>query len=128
MIARFFIYGIIGWCMEIIWTSILSGKKTLKGTTSLWMFPVYGSVVLMEPIFVLFGGWPVFIRGTVYMLCIFVAEYVTGLSFNAAGVCPWDYSHAKLNIQGVIRLDYAPLWFGAGLFYEWVFGLISTIL
>jgi len=114
--------------MEIIWTSILSGKKTLKGTTSLWMFPVYGSVVLMEPIFVLFGGWPVFIRGTVYMLCIFVAEYVTGLSFNAAGVCPWDYSHAKLNIQGVIRLDYAPLWFGAGLFYKWVFGLISTIL
>ena len=30
----------------------------------------------------------------------------------------WDYSRAKFNIKGVIRLDYAPLWFTAGLFFE----------
>lgn len=33
-------------------------------------------------------------------------------------MCPWDYSHAKTNIDGVIRLDYAPLWMAAGLLFE----------
>ena len=114
--------------MEIIWTSILSGKRTLKGTTSLWMFPVYGMVIFLEPVFVLFKGWPVFVRGVVYMLCIFAVEYVSGLSLKAAGLCPWDYSHSKLNVSSVIRLDYAPLWFGVGLFYEWVFNSILLYL
>ena len=33
-------------------------------------------------------------------------------------MCPWDYSRARSNIQGVIRLDYAPVWFLTGLLYE----------
>ena len=102
MIARFFIYGIIGWCMEILWTGLLSGKRTLKGTTSLWMFPIYDMVVFMEPVFIIFSGWPVFVRGMAYMLCIFTAEYVSGMSLKIAGLCPWDYSHSKFNINGVI--------------------------
>lgn len=34
------------------------------------------------------------------------------------GHLPWDYSHARLNVKGVIRLDYAPVWFLTGLLYE----------
>ena len=113
--------------MEILWTGLLSGKRTLKGTTSLWMFPIYGMAVFMEPVFILFRVWPFFVRGVVYMLCIFAAEYLSGLSLKTADLCPWDYSHSKFNINGVICLDYAPLWFGAGLFYEWLFGLILSL-
>lgn len=32
--------------------------------------------------------------------------------------CPWDYSDAALNYKGIIRLDYAPVWFIVGLIYE----------
>lgn len=33
-------------------------------------------------------------------------------------MCPWDYSGAKSNINGLIRLDYAPFWMAAGLIFE----------
>ena len=29
-----------------------------------------------------------------------------------------DYSDAALNYKGIIRLDYAPVWFIVGLIYE----------
>ena len=53
------------------------------------------------------------------MLCIFSAEYISGFILEmTVGVCPWDYTAAKYNIDGYIRLDYAPAWFAAGLFFE----------
>jgi hypothetical protein len=42
--------GLTGWCMEIIFTALHSLRgtdKTLKGVTSLWMFPVYGCAALI---------------------------------------------------------------------------------
>jgi len=56
------------------------------------------------------------------MTMIFLAEYSTGFLLKKANRCPWDYSDAPLNINGLIRLDYAPCWFALGLFYE---GLMS---
>ena len=41
-----------------------------------------------------------------------------GTYLKKRGCCPWDYSDAPLQVNGVIRLDYAPLWFLTGLFYE----------
>ena len=52
------------------------------------------------------------------MCLIFLTEYVSGTILKKRNCCPWDYSHAKLNIHGVIRLDYAPVWFLTGLLYE----------
>lgn len=33
-------------------------------------------------------------------------------------MCPWDYSDCPLQYQGVIRFDFAPLWFLTGLLFE----------
>ena len=49
---------------------------------------------------------------------IFIGEFFTGSLLRKMDACPWDYSDAPLNIRGLIRLDYAPLWFGAGLLFE----------
>lgn len=49
---------------------------------------------------------------------IFGMEYLTGTFLKKKGICPWDYSSARLNYHGVIRLDYAPIWFFTGLLYE----------
>lgn len=41
----FLFCGFIGWCLEILWTglhSLLQGDASMKGTTSLLMFPIYG--------------------------------------------------------------------------------------
>ena len=53
MIKRFFIYGLIGWGMEIFWTglySLISGDLRLLAFTNLWMFFIYGAAVFLEPI------------------------------------------------------------------------------
>ena len=45
MKIRFLIYGIVGWCTEIMWTgigSLFKGDLTLIGWSSIWMFPIYG--------------------------------------------------------------------------------------
>ncbi len=56
------------------------------------------------------------------MLCIYMAEYASGWGLQRiAGVCPWNYSQSKYHINGLIRLDYAPVWFGVGLFFESIF-------
>lgn len=125
MIKRFLFYGIAGLVIEIFWTAIISamrGDKKLTGNTSLLMIPIYGSVVFFEPLCLLIANMPFILRGAVYTVCIFAAEYFSGYALEGIiGVCPWDYSNCKYNIYGLIRLDYAPCWFAVGMLYEKIF-------
>ena len=123
MIKKFFTCGLLGWCLEILYTAACSLKNhdiRLKGNTSLWMFPIYGLAALFQPLSILLKGKPLFLRGCIYTICIFTTEYVTGAFLKKKHACPWNYEDAPLNIQGVIRLDYAPFWFGTGLLYEFL--------
>ena len=109
MKKAFILCGLTGWCMEILWTglhSILSGELTMTGKTSLLMFPIYGCGAIIRPLSGKLSAVPLFVRGCIYM-------------------CPWDYSNTPLNYRGLIRPDYAPLWFGAGLFFEKILGKLS---
>lgn len=124
MIKRFFLYGFFGLLLEVLWTGInnmIRHDKSLRCTTSLWMFPIYGMGIAFEPIINLIIILPMFVRGVTYMLCIFLAEYYSGSALRRYAVCPWDYSNSSYNVQGLIRLDYAPLWFMVGLAYEWAY-------
>lgn len=120
--ARFIIYGLTGWCTEVFWTglgSLLSGDLRLQGWTYIWMFPIYGLAIFLEPIHNRIRNWPVVLRGGVYTLLIFTIEYSTGwLLKNITGLCPWDYSGVPSSVNGFIRLDYAPAWFAAGILFE----------
>jgi len=113
--------GLTGWCMEIIFTSLDALRhrdKTLTGHTSIWMFPIYGCAALLAPISRLLKQKSLFTRGLTYMSLIFSTEYITGKLLSRKNLCPWDYSNSRFNIGRVIRLDYAPYWFGAGLIFE----------
>ena len=128
---NFFKCGVAGWCLEVMFTSmesVMAGDWRLMGRTSLLMFPIYGMGALLAPI----GKWvdfwvgdsPVrgrdqYVRhGMIYMVLIFTAEYISGAWLRARGMCPWDYSGRQSNINGLIRLDFAPLWFATGLLFE----------
>ena len=63
------------------------------------------------------------LRGAIYSVGIFTGEYVSGSFLKKHKMCPWDYSRAKSNVNGVIRLDFAPLWMFAGLTFEKVMEL-----
>ena len=118
---NFLLCGIIGWCTEIIFTSLQSIRNhdlRLLGVTSLWMFPIYGlaSLLVIPYRFVKNFSFPS--RGTVYTFFIFFGEFFSGRLLTKIHACPWNYEHSPLNVKNVIRLDYAPLWFLFGLFLE----------
>ena len=123
MFKAYVIFGILGWIMEILWTGINSLIKRnfkLTSSTSIWMFFIYGAAAFLSPVCDLVSPFPVLLRGGVYVVCIFAAEFVSGSMLKQINVCPWDYSHNKYNINGVIRLDYMPVWFTAGMIFEFV--------
>lgn len=118
---NFAICGLTGWCMEIIYTSLDSLRKkdmTLTGNTSIWMFPIYGMASIIGETYPLLKNFPPLFRGGIYGAGILSFEYLSGSFLKKHKLCPWDYSKAKLNINGLIRLDYFPLWMGAGLLFE----------
>ena len=107
--------------MEILFTGLHSLRRenpTLTGNTSIWMFPIYGMASFLSPLCKRLEGRSLILRGGVYTCCIFCAEYLTGSFLRKFNACPWNYSGAPCNINGLSRLDYAPLWFGAGLLFE----------
>lgn len=124
MIKRNFVKcGITGCCMELFWTTFCGIKKKdykLIGQTSMWMFPIYGMASVIKPISgrLKKHNRDTISRGLIYTAGIYAAEYTTGALLKKKDRCPWDYSESKYNVNGLIRLDYAPLWFVVGLMYE----------
>ena len=134
--------GIAGWCLEVMFTSvdsIMAGDWRLIGRTSLIMFPIYGMGALLLPISRFIDSWFTGLpgledagqdrlsrvgrsirHGLIYMVLIFIAEYITGIWLTSIGICPWDYSLWPDNVGGVIRLKFAPLWFMTGLLFEYL--------
>lgn len=121
MIQRFVLYGLAGWVTEVLWTgfgSLLSGDPRLRSHTYLWMFPIYGGAVLLEFIHDSIREWHWVTRGLLYMSLIFTIEYTSGWAIRGlVGISPWIYTN-RFSIDGLIRLDYAPAWFAAGLVFE----------
>lgn len=121
MIKRYVIYGLIGWNTEVIWTglhSLMVGDLRLSGFTNLWMFFIYGLAVFLEPIHDIIGRWRWIVRGIIWVFVIWGIEYATGFILeNIINLKPWVYK-GPYAIDGLIRLDYFPWWFAAGLIFE----------
>ncbi|HBR01368.1 MAG TPA: hypothetical protein DD738_02020 [Ruminiclostridium sp.] len=121
MIKRFFIYGIAGWGIEIIWTgigSLFDGDLRMMGYSNLWMFFIYGCAVFLEPIHHAIEHWHWFLRGALWVAIIWAIEYGSGwLLYSLLGVHPWYYTDG-LSVNGFITLAYAPAWFIAGMVFE----------
>lgn len=130
MIVRFVIYGFLGWVTEILWTGLTSvsrGNYNLIGHTSVWMFFIYGfAVVLLEPVHGLIASHGFIVRGIIWTLLIFAVEFSAGMLLKFFGIEAWHYS-CPLSVCGVIRLDYAPLWFTLGLVFEKIHTLLLSI-
>lgn len=130
MTKKFILFGVLGWCAEILWTgfcSLLAGDGALTAKTYLWMFPIYGLAALAEPLFLALRKYcPLWQRCGMYILGIFIVEFLTGaLLSGLTGACPWDYGSGPFSVMGWIRLDYAPLWAILGLFFEEVFVFLA---
>lgn len=132
-LIRFFLFALLGLLMEVFFTATgsgLGGNWNITGKTSPWMMIDYGLLgVLLEPIGgpLIRRGVPLFLRAAVYMLLIFVVEYISGIIFTACGLSIWNYSHLPYNLHGQITLLYAPFWYGLGFAVETLYRKIDAI-
>lgn len=121
MLKRFIIYGVIGWSIEIVWTglhSLIFGDIVMQAYTNLWMFFIYGCAIFLEPLHDIMKEWRWVFRGVLWVVIIWGIEYTSGtILLNLLGRYPWYYS-GKIAIDNLVRIDYAPAWFVAGLFFE----------
>lgn len=116
--ARFATYAALGWLSELAWLRTLERHRPRRWPGA-WMLPVYGlSQPLYEPVHDALRGRPVAQRAAAYCAGFFAVEYASGRLLRATVGAPWDYSHARLNLHGLIRASYVPVWAAAGLALE----------
>jgi hypothetical protein len=84
------------------------------------MLPVYGGAQLaFEPVHDALRPFGASMRACAYGAGFTAWEYASGCALRALrGAAPWDYSRARLHVQGLVRADYVPVWACAGLAYE----------
>jgi uncharacterized membrane protein len=132
-LERFIVYGCLGLCVEIVFTSIGSliydNNLILKGYTYLWMIPVWAAgLFALGCVHKYIRNLNILARGLIYMLVCIAVEYLSGIYFLATlKEIPWDYSYSEYNIHGAIRLDYLPFWFIAGILSEKAISYINKI-
>ena len=117
--SKLMFYGLIGFFTEVVFTAVwmfidpkYEAAWTLHGYTSLWSFPMYGiSIYIMENMFLRLHDKPLLIRIIAYVCWTYTWEFTTGMILRQFNACPWNYSgYTKYNVNGLITLDYAPLW------------------
>lgn len=128
IVLRVILFALLGLLIEVFFTglgrAISRGDWDLEGDCSLWMLPVYGLLgVCIAPISGALkqGRIPFLLRAALYMVLIFVVEYVFGVIFDRAGLQIWNYSKRPLNLHGYITLTYAPFWYFLGLWLEYLY-------
>lgn len=107
----FFIYGFIGWCVEVIYYAVIMGKFINRGFLNGPICPIYGLGVLIvalcldpvkESLILLFLG---------SILLTSALEFVTGFIlerfFNDKW---WDYSNQPFNLCGYICIGFSLVW------------------
>ena len=98
----------------------LARKRPVRWRTSAWMLPVYALLLpLYEPLHDELRDKRMATRAASYGAGFLAVEYATGRLFRRLrGDAPWDYSDARFDVHGLIRLDYFFLWAAFGLALE----------
>lgn len=123
--ARAVLYGALGWATDFAFNQLLArrrGQRVLELRTSAWNIPLYALIQpLYEPVHDALRRRPWPLRAAGYGVGFIAVEYAAGRVLRRAlGAAPWDYSHARFQLDGLTRFDYFPLWAVYGLALEGV--------
>lgn len=131
---RLYFWGVHGVFAEVvftgIWEFIVTGDWTLKGCSSLWSFITYGIGTLCTELMhyhLLSRRTPLLLRCIVYVLVVYAWELSFGAILSYFDACPWDYSHFDYDVMGLVTLEYAPFWFLAGLYFEYIMSAMKSL-
>jgi uncharacterized membrane protein len=117
LVMYFFIYGFIGWSLEVCYHAVETGKWSNRGFLNGAICPIYGIGVvailyLLKPISEF--GPLLFVGGVV--LCSAI-EIMTGYFMEKIFHQRWwDYSNERFNFKGYICLKFSLYW-GIGVVF-----------
>ena len=111
LVFFFFIYAFLGWCTEVIYACVNSGKFVNRGFLNGPYCPIYGFgvVAVVMCIYPAKDNLHVLFFGSVILTT--ALEFITGFIlekiFNEKW---WDYSDEHFNIKGYICLKFSLMW------------------
>ena len=112
----FFLYSFLGWCSEVIFATLKTGKFVNRGFLNGPVCPIYGTgvVLLLLALTPLREyAWAVFLAAA--LLCS-ALEFATGFLLEKVFHRKWwDYSDRHFNLCGYICLEMSLLWGVAAL-------------
>ena len=114
---NFFIYAFLGWCMEVSFAALTSGKFVNRGFLNGPVCPIYGfgAVIVLSCLEPLKNNWLLLFVGSIILTSLL--ELVTGFVLEKLFHQRWwDYSDMPFNIGGYICLLFSILWGFACLF------------
>ncbi len=98
-----------------------SSKNITGGILFLDVLYLWKSTLLFHFFFPVIQDWFILFRLLFYGLIILLAEYIYGFILKTIiSKCPWHYS-SKFSVNGLIRLDYLPIWMLVGWILEIVY-------
>lgn len=126
VIQWFFVYSILGWCVESIYMSICNQKLTNRGFVKGPICPIYGFGALG----VYFLLRPVSEDYILLYFCGAVAatafEFLVGKGMHVLfGEIWWDYNEKPFNYKGIVCLESTIAW---GFYTLIMFGFLQKIV
>ncbi len=107
----FFIYAILGWCVEVIHAALKRGKFENRGFLNGCWCPIYGAGVVLVLLSLTPININVFVLFIASLILTSVLEFIVGFILEKLFKTKWwDYSKEHFNIKGYVCLKYSILW------------------
>ena len=113
----FFVYAFLGWCTEVRYAALRTGKFVNRGFLNGPVCPIYGCgvVVVLAGLEPLKGNFVLLFLGSVVLTS--ALEWATGFVLEKLFRQRWwDYSDKPFNLGGYICLEFSIMWGFACLF------------
>ena len=129
----FLIYSFLGWCVEVSFVAVTSGRVVNRGFLNGPVCPIYGvgmlgALLLLEPV----SGNLLLLFLLGMLLCTLV-ELIGGWVLERAFHTRWwDYSDEPFNLGGYICLRFSIMWglavtFAVRLIHPLIFAMVNWI-
>ena len=107
----FFIYAILGWCVEVIHAALKRGKFENRGFLNGCWCPIYGVGIVLVLLCLTPININVFVLFIASLVLTSVLEFVVGFVLEKLFKTKWwDYSKEHFNIKGYVCVKYSILW------------------
>lgn len=113
----FFLYAFLGWCTEVSFAALVSGRFVNRGFLNGPVCPIYGFgvVIVLACLTPLKSNFLLLFLGSVFLTSLL--ELVTGFALEKIfHERWWDYSNEPFNLGGYICLRFSIAWGFACLF------------